>query len=231
MEIMELIGDDGDVCTGDISSSIELVGDGIKSIDELAGGVAGDKTGEGIYLITAKGASSYIPKDLNVGEALPSDGSDVLKVGDKVKKINLVKSLDVSGWSLNVTQSEVDVTLLKHKYKKYRPGKRDASGTLNMIFTLGATDQEGGLVEKMMKVVRKKADSTIEIKEADNKPLYFIGYVRKTDIPGETRLFMFARIYLYGISFGGQSESAQAFDCSFRLTGLDPVFYSEEIPL
>lgn len=215
---MPLIGDDGTVFTGE-GLDAEVTGDGTAAIGA-----------PGIYLITAMGSPSFFPEGLKVGEIYPADGSEVLEPGDKARRILLEESADITGWKLDMSQEQVDVTRLKDRYKKFRPGKRDANGTMNMIFTLGVTDREGGLVNRMMKTVVKK-DNAVTINDVDGKPLYFVGYTRKTDVPGETELFVFGQIYLYGVSFGGQSSQAQSFDCSFKLTGIDPVFYSVEIPL
>ncbi len=229
-EVMELVGDDSQIFTGKFADT-ELIGDGTKSIDELGGASAVDGSGAGIYVLIEKAASSFFPKELNINEAYPADGSEVLSVGDKVKKLNLRQVADATSWSLAVTRSEIDVTRLGARYKKYRLGKNDATGTLNSIFTVGITDQEDGLIQKTMKTFRKAADGSVNIKEIDDSPLYFVGYVRKTSIPGSTEDFVFGQIYLYNMTFGGQADSAQSYDSSFRLTGMDPIFYSVDIPL
>jgi hypothetical protein len=215
---MPLIGDDGTVFTG-ATLDTEKVGDNTAALGQ-----------PGIYIITAMGTPSQFPTGLKVGDAYPSDGSDVLKNGDKARRIKLEEAADITGWKLEVSREQVDVTRLRDGFKKYRPGKRDANGTMNMVFTLGVTDREGGLVDQMMKTVRKR-DNTATVTDVDGKPLYFVGYVRKTDVPEETEAFVFAQVHLYGISFGGQSSQAQSFDCSFKLTGIDPIFYSVDIPL
>ena len=230
-KVMELIGDDSQIFTGKLAGT-ELAGDGTRSTDELAGGSVGSKKGAGIYIVTAKAvAASYFPAKLLPGEAFPSDGSDVLKAGDKAKKLDLRQIADATGWSLAVSRGEIDVTRLGMRYKKYRLGKYDANGTLNSIFTLGITDAADGLISKTMKTFRKASNGTITIEDIDDSPLYFCGYVRKTDVPGETEDFVFGQIYLYNMTFGGQGDSAQSYDSAFRLTGIDPIFYSIDIPL
>ena len=217
-EELALVGDDGTIFTGDAMDP-EVAGDGTAALGT-----------PGIYIITALGVNSYFPDGLKIGEAFPSDGSDVLKTGDKARRLKLEEAADVTGWKLDVSRDQVDVTRLKDTFKKFRPGKRDATGTMNMIFTLGVTNREGGLVDQMMKTVRKSGD-TVTVKDVAGFPLYFAGYVRKTNVPGETEAFVFGQIHLYGISFGGSSGQAQSFDSSFRLTGIDPIFYSIDIPL
>jgi hypothetical protein len=215
---MPLIGDDGTVFTG-AALDAEKTGDNVAALGT-----------PGIYVITAKGPASFFPAGLDAGEAYPADGTEVLKTGDKARRIQLEEAADITGWKLDMSREQIDVTRLKDGFKKYRPGKRDANGTMNMVFTLGVTDREGGLVDQMMETVRRSG-TAVTVSEVDGRPLYFVGYARKTNAPGETELFVFAQIHLYGISFGGQSSQAQSFDCSFKLTGIDPVFYSVDIPL
>ncbi|MDR0503496.1 MAG: hypothetical protein LBH16_09280 [Treponema sp.] len=215
---MPLIGDDGTLYTSEGLDN-EVVGNGTAALSN-----------PGVYLITAVGTDSFFPAGLKAGEAYPADGSEVLKTGDKARRIKLEEAADVTGWNLGVTKDQIDVTRLKDTYKKFRPGKKDANGTMSMIFTMGVTDRAGGLVDQMMKTVRK-GDNAVVVRDAGEQPLYFVGYIRKTGIPGETEAFVFGQIYLYGISFGGKSNEAQSFESSFKLTGIDPIFYSIDIPL
>ena len=215
---MPLIGDDGTVYTSD-GLDIEVVGNGTATLSK-----------PGIYIITAMGSVSFFPAGLNVGEAYPADVTEMLKAGDKARRIKLEEAADITGWKLDLIKDQIDVTRLRDHVKKFRPGKRDSTGTMNMIFTLGVTDRAGGLVDQMVKTVRKSTGS-VTVTEIDGKPLYFVGYARKTAAAGETEAFIFGQVHLYGISFGGQSNAAQSFDSSFKFTGIDPVFYTVDIPL
>lgn len=227
-----LVGDDSQIFTGKKGTTYN--GDGTKTLSQL---VAGDDTedpaaGAGMYLIAGiAAAGSVFPAGMTVGELYPALGSEVLAADDKLTKLELTHIADATGWSLQITQSEIDVTRLKDKFKKYRLGKKDASGTLNSIMTLGVSDEIDGLVAKTMKTFRRDAEGNVKVVEIDNAPIYFCGYVRKTATPGETEAFVFGQIYLYNITLGGQTGNAQTYDSSMRLTGLDPVFYSVDIPL
>lgn len=224
---LELIGDDSQIFSGKLNAT-ELEGDGIKTLAELQSLVS---DGGGMFIVTAKGTTSFFPNLLKVGELYPASGEEVLKTGDKVKKLDLTHIADASSWDFSVTREKIETTRLIHRFKKYRLGKFDATGTLSSIFTVGITDANDGLISKTMKSFKKAANGTITITEVDDSPLYFLGYVRKTDVPGETEDFIFGQIYLHDMKFGGQSGSAQSYDSNMSLTGLDPVFYSIDIPL
>ena len=176
---------------------------------------------------------AFFPAKAKVGELYPALGSEVLASGDKLKKLSLTHVADCSGWQLDINQSEIDVTRLIDKFKKYRLGKKDASGTVNSIMTLGVSDEADGMIAKTIKTFRRKIsgeNTTITITDVANEPVYFLGYVNKTDVAGETEAFIFGQVYLFNVKLGGSTGNAQSFDSSMRLTGQDPVFYSLDIP-
>ena len=227
-----LVGDDGAFYTGKLGTT-EFSGNGEKTLHVLVGGDGKTSGGEGMYIVTAKGASSFFNAALNVGDLFPAVGTEVLKDGDKVKKLDLTHVADCTGWELSITQSEIDVTRLKDKFKKYRLGKKDASGTVNSIMTLGVSDEADGMIAKTIKTVRRtysEGNAVYSITENNNEPVYFLGYVNKTDVPGETEAFIFGQVYLFNVKLGGSTGNAQSFDSSMRLIGQDPVFYSLDIP-
>jgi hypothetical protein len=79
-----------------------------------------------------------------------------------------------------------------------------------------------------MKLVKQTGNGTYTVSDEANRALYMLGYANKAALPEETDSFVFAQIYLYNARLGGQSGSAQSYDASGRLTGMDPVFYSLE---
>ena len=226
-EEMPLVGDDGLIMTG--KKGKKYAGDGTKTLAQLAGD---GSDGSGMYLISAiAGTGSVIPKGMKVGELYPALGTEALAKGDELIKLDLTHVADATGWQFQITQSEIDVTRLKDNFKKYRLGKKEANGTVNSIMTLGISDEPGGIVAKTMKLFRRNEAGTVTVTELENEPVYFLGYVRKTDTPGETEAFVFAQVYLYNMNLGGQTGNAQSYDSSMRMTGMDPVFYSLDIPL
>jgi hypothetical protein len=79
-----------------------------------------------------------------------------------------------------------------------------------------------------MKLVSQDKNGNYTVSDEANRALYMLGYVNKAALPEETDDFVFCQIYLYNARLGGQSGSAQSYDASGRLTGMDPVFYSLE---
>ena len=228
MEKKTLIGDDSMIFTADISEN-EFAGDGAKTIAQLTASISPSVgVNRVMCIITAIASDSIFPDGLKTGELFPALGTEVPNAGDKFRLLNLAHIADASSWSLSITQGEIDVTRLNDQFRKYRLGKKDAQLTLSSIFTVGESDQPGGVINRNMKLVSHKSNGDFIVSPEANQALYMFGFVNKAALPGETEDFVFCQIYLYNIKLGGQSGSAQAYDASGRLTGMDPVFYSLE---
>lgn len=226
-----LVGDDGKFMTGKKGQT--YTGDGTSTLNVLVAGTDATSGGDGMYIITAMGADTFFPEGMKIGELYPATGKEVLAEGDKIQKIDFTEVADCTGWQLQITQAEIDVTRLKDEFKKYRLGKKDATGTVNSIMTLGVSDEPDGMVGRNMKLFRrevKDGSETVTVSVPSGESLYFLGYLNMTDVPGETQAFVFAEIYLYNMNLGGSTGNAQSYDASMRLTGQDPVFYSLDIP-
>lgn len=226
-----LVGDDGKFMTGKKGQT--YTGDGTSTLNVLVAGTDATSGGDGMYIITAMGADTFFPEGMKIGELYPATGKEVLAEGDTIQKIDFTEVADCTGWQLQITQAEIDVTRLKDEFKKYRLGKKDATGTVNSIMTLGVSDEPDGMVGRNMKLFRrevKDGSETVTVSVPSGESLYFLGYLNMTDVPGETQAFVFAEIYLYNMNLGGSTGNAQSYDASMRLTGQDPVFYSLDIP-
>jgi len=224
-----LIGDDSMIFTGDISAN-EYAGDGIKTIEDLVEKDNIQKAANRyMCIITAIAVQNTIfPEGINLNELFPAKGSEVLSEGDKIRVLDLSHVADCSSWSMSFNRNEIDVTRLNDKSRKYRLGKSDVQIALASIFTVGESDQIGGAINRNMKLTIQKKDGSVIVSDIANEPLYMLGFVNKAAVPGEADDFVFAKIYLYNVRLGGQSGSAQSYDASGRLTGMDPVFYSLE---
>jgi hypothetical protein len=229
VEKKTLVGDDSMIFTGDLSTT-EYEGDGVKTISELIATEPGkDIVDQKMCVITAMAAAGTIfPNGLKLMELYPALGGEVPATGDKFRFLNLAHAADASSWSLGITQGEIDVTKLNDRFRKYRLGKKDAQLTLSSIFTVGESDKPGGVINRNMKLFKRTPDGTVSITSEANRALYMLGYTNKAAMPEETEDFVFCQIYLFNVTLGGQSNNAQSYDASGRLTGLDPVFYSLE---
>jgi hypothetical protein len=215
------------IFTGDLSQT-EYVGNGESTVKQLLGETTSNpEINRMMLVITAIDADdSIFPEGLKKGELFPALGTEVPAAGDKFRLLALAHVADASSWSFSITQGEIDVTRLNDRFRKYRLGKKDAQLSLSSIFTLGESDVPGGVINRNMKLFKQDGNGEVSVHDEANRALYMLGYVNKAALPGETDDFVFCQIYLYNVRLGGQSGSAQSYDASGRLTGLDPVFYS-----
>jgi hypothetical protein len=222
-----LIGDDSMIFTGDLDNT-EYEGDDDKTITALTGKQPDSDVKRIMCVIIAIAADSIFPEGLIIGDLFPALGNEVPAAGDKFRVLNLAHVADASSWNLSITQGEIDVTRLNDKFRKYRLGKKDAQLSLTSIFTVGDSDRPSGVINRNMKLVSQDSKGNYTISDEANRALYMLGYANKAALPEETDDFVFCQIYLYNARLGGQSGSAQSYDASGRLTGMDPVFYSLE---
>jgi hypothetical protein len=215
------------IFTGD-QSETEYEGDNVRTIAELAGGRQGGLKRIMCVITATSAANSIFPEGLKAGELFPALGAEVPQPGDRFRVLELEHVADASSWSLGITQGEIDVTRLNDQYRKYRLGKKDAQLTLSSIFTVGESDNVGGIINRNMKLVKQSKEGVYTVSDEANRALYMLGYANKAVLAGEVDDFVFCQIYLYNVKLGGQSGSAQSYDASGRLTGIDPVFYSLE---
>jgi len=226
-EVKVLIGDDSMIFTGDLGNEI-YEGDGNKTVAEITNMKPDAEVKRIMCVIAAMGADSIFPEGLIAGDLFPALGKEVPAQGDKFRLLSLAHVADASSWGLSITQGEIDVTRLNDRFRKYRLGKKDAQLSLSSIFTVGESDQPGGIINRSMKLVSQDAEGNYTVSDEANRALYMLGYVNKAALPSEADDFVFCQIYLYNAKLGGQSGSAQSYDASGRLTGMDPVFYSLE---
>ena len=156
-----LVGDDGKFMTGKKGQT--YTGDGTSTLNVLVAGTDATSGGDGMYIITAMGADTFFPEGMKIGELYPATGKEVLAEGDTIQKIDFTEVADCTGWQLQITQAEIDVTRLKDEFKKYRLGKKDATGTVNSIMTLGVSDEPDGMVGRNMKLFRREVKDGTDI--------------------------------------------------------------------
>jgi len=226
-ETLELIGDDATI--EGVVFGTEKIGDGVKSLDELAGGAAASGKGKGEWRVTAKAAAGSVFGELAIGDLFLADGDEVPVAGDKAKQLTCTPFLDASGFDIGFEAKEVEITLQKHRILKYRKGKSDATGNIKGIYTLGVTGESGGLTNQFLRIVKKAADGSVTVSAVNSHPIYIRGVIRDTKVSGTTFAFVFGQIELFGLKMGSDPGSKQEYSSKFRFTGDDPVYYEREI--
>jgi hypothetical protein len=223
-----LIGDDGDAMAGTFGEP--QIGDGLRTMDVMAGGVAASGRGKGFWMIVAKATTGSIFAAFKLGMIFPADGDEIPAVGDSVAFGSFTSFLDIVEWSATISSKKIETGVKNDRFVQYRLGKGEFSGKMKFQIIQGVSDESGGMLRRFFKTVHKNAAGVISVSEPTNEAIWVLLYIRKSDLPGERAEFLFAPIYLAGAGAGGSSGNAQSSDVDFVLGGQDPIFYIEDIP-
>lgn len=209
-EEKRLIGDDGKLARGSLASVAETV----------------TLTAERWYKITAKAVAASKFGDLSVGDFYYAPTSITLTSGDEAKLLTLTTVIDLSGWSLELSADEIDVTVLDDKFKKYRKGKLDATGSASFIFIKGETDQADNLANYFFDHVSITASGVVTKTSKKENTLYMVGYLDDTEVAGEAQLATVMEVEFFNFPLNMNSSEAVSIETPFRLAGdTDPILY------
>ena len=172
-----------------------------------------------LYLTTAVGETSALPTGTEVGYVFRADGTeDITSSGDKVVPITLSKACDVQTWSIEASSAEINVTTACDTNNTYLPGRTDISGSAEGVYTIGATDVDGGFANSFFDIVRQEGDGgEVTIDKIDSDPIIGIFYKQKDQSVGETEQFYIAPITQLTFSDGSGGDDASTFSLNFRI--------------
>lgn len=210
-----LIGNDGAIYIGSIG--VAFVGDGTKTLDELAEGTVASGAGKGFYQVDAiSSASSFFDwSGVEVGDYFYDDGKGELASGDKAVPVALLNSqqedTSIKGFEISLSKDKIDVTTLTDKQKTYRMGKADASGTMTGVTTVGNDTMK----RRFMDVLDVSSTGTFTMKRMDNTPLYFVGFLNAEEVAGDTLVAIVGRIDIESGNLGATDGSAQEYSSGF----------------
>lgn len=217
-----LIGDDGALVSLDFLNG---------TTTQVTGDTEVIAEGKWVQIVSKASASSAFG-GLLVGEFYyaPAEVTPHFVAGgdtDAWKVATVSNLVDLSGWSLELSGDEVEVTVMQDTYKKYRKGKLDAKGTSSFVFIKGVTDQALGLANYFFKEASISAAGAVTAVNARlDTPLYLIGYMDDTATAGETMLATVFQVEFFNFSLPENSSQAVKMDVPFRLVGdTDPILY------
>jgi len=222
-------GDDGNLYGGELGDAV--TGDATSSLDVLAGGTAGSGRGKGFWLVVAKAPTGSIFGTVPVGRIFPAAGDEIPIAGDSAQHFEGVEVAELVGWEAQISQKEVDNGVLKDEFDQFGLGKKSFEGKISGQYIQGETDKVGGMLNRYFPIISKNAAGVVSYAPAANTPLYILGYVKESEIPGDTSNVMFAKVYLLGFNLGAKSGQTQTFESKIRLAGLDPCFLNITNPL
>ncbi len=178
--------------------------------------------------ITAKASSASIFDDLAIGEFYFNTTTAALTLsgGDTISPLTITPMLDINGWDLKLTATEVDVTVLKDKYKKYRKGKLDAEGTVAFVWIKGITDLAGGIANDFFDIAVIDATGNATVTRKNTDPTYLLGYLDVETASGKVASATLFQVEFFDFTVNVKDNEASNQSPKFRLAGdADPILY------
>lgn len=209
-DILRLIGDDGKLV------QVAFAATAVSSIPSQTW-----------CIIVTKSSGTSQFGDLSVGEFYYNPTAAAITLtGETVKLLTLTDVLDITGWSLEFSADEIDVTVLGDTVKKYRRGKSDANGTIESVFMKGTTDQAGGFANYFMPNAAIDATGDVTYTARQTGSLYLLGYLDQDTTSGGITLATLMNIELFSFALPMNSGEAVKVSPKFRLTGsINPTLY------
>lgn len=179
---------------------------------------------------TAYATTTILGDVLEVGEFYIAPNTVNVGSGDKFFSVTLEPLADVKSASLNVSAEEVDVTVAKDRFKKYRRGKFDADGSASFIYMKGTTDLPEGLSHQFYDIHSIDWDGHVtSVKQSDSPYLLVLYFDDDANIPDADKTYKLVTIFyanIFNFDYKGESSSAVSSDSKYRLAGsTDPVLY------
>jgi hypothetical protein len=213
----KLIGSDGYVTLGEVPAAV--VGDAIKTLDELAGGAAASGEGKGFWQVSTIATSGTVLTNLSVGDYFWDDGTLVPIVGDDVIQLPKVADTSIKSFEITLTADKIDTTTLTDELKTYRMGRDDAAGSMT-----GVTSVSNEILsDRFLDRVNVTTPGTFVKTEKTKDPMYFVGYLQGDEISGETLVAIVGKIEVEGFTYGATDGSAQEFTSGFAPTAGDKL--------
>lgn len=179
----------------------------------------------GWYKVAAKAVAASRFGDLEVGDYYVAPSVVSLTAGDSAYAVTTTVMADLSGWSLELTGDEIDVTVLADTYKKYRKGKLDANGSASFVFIRGETDADAGLAHYFFKEATISASGVVSnVLERSSDSLLLVGYIDNETGAGDYKLATAFEVEFFNFSLPMNSSEAVNMEVPFRLSGAtDPI--------
>jgi hypothetical protein len=208
-----IIGEDGSLVKGALGSTV--VGDGILTI-----------AANTWVKIIAKANSGSTFGDLPVGAFYLSPVVETPPIGDNWQVLTPAVMADLTGWSLEISADEIETTVLRDNFKKYRKGKKDASGSASFVYIKGTTDASDGLLNQFFQIAEISATGAVTLNAIDTDPVYVIGYIDNPTTAGYIREATIMQVEFFNFSLPMNMGEAMNIETPFRLVGdSDPIFY------
>lgn len=186
---------------------------------------SGTLTSGSWYQIVSISGTGVFPSGYQAGDLFYATGQS-LTAGNSAAPATFSPVLDCTSFEFNFSAGEVDVTTLLDGVKKYRKGKVDLQGTINGINLVSQLKQAGSFLNKFIRVANVPTSGAATLNAQNSSALYIKAYMQDDATTGETEVFLFGQVELYGFKLGAAIGDAQSYSSGVRFIGADPIVYT-----
>ncbi len=183
------------------------------------------------YKIELKTGDTVFPTGFGVGDFIQGEMCVTLaefSATNSASEATFATVQDARSFTIELSKDEIDVTVLADGNKKYRAGKQDFSGTVEGITIIDEAKKANSIMNRFFRTVtgtNNQGTGDTVLNPLSTGDYYIRGLLQKDDTVGETEVFFFAQIELFGYSLGASMDGAQEWSSGLRLVGADPLIY------
>lgn len=184
--------------------------------------VTGTATSGVWYQIATVSGTAVFPAGYVVGDLVLGNGQ-AFSASNSAKLATETVVADCNSFDFQFSADEIEVTTLVDGIKKYRKGKVDLSGTINGINTISEMRKAGSIVNRFIRVVTATSVNVATLNTLAESAFYIKAYLQDSTTSGESLVFLFGQVELYGYSAGAAIGDAQSYSSGVRFIGADPM--------
>ena len=157
---------------------------------------------------------------LEAGYVFVADGTeDITASSDVVIEFTELDNCDISKWSLEFSDPELNVSGLCDSSNVYLTGRTDVSSSIEGFFDQGSTDRDGGLLNNFVDIVEQAGvGGSVTINKIDKSSYYVFLYKQKETNSGDIESFYVFSGVTVTFSDEVDGETAQGFSGTVRPT-------------
>jgi len=190
--------------------------------------VTGTATKGAMYKIVARTTGTTVfPTGYAVGDLWQGDGVKAFTADESASLGTAAIVADCSSFSFDIAADSIEVTVLADNVKKYRKGKNDMTGSVTGINFISEMRKAGSILNRFLKVIvgDDKGNSAPVVNSLDGSDFFIKAYLNDETAIGDTQVYLFGQVELYGYKIGADIGSAQEWTSDVKFIGADPVIF------
>ena len=136
--------------------------------------------------------------------------------------------MDLTSATIEITAEKIDTTALADAFRVARSGKRDLTGTAEMVYIKGITDDpDAGVMNSFFRIAKITNAGVATVTPVKTSPYLLVLWIDSNDdVAGNDRVFIVLKVEFESFSIGGAMGNAQMSTAPFHIVGgFTPTIY------